>query len=73
MRSFVFFKNSKVFHNDRIWRLEDIKRKYSFTKISPAAIVEIKTPTGKVLQSGIMVNTHTEKEAIDVYNRLGMK
>ena len=73
MRSFVFFNNNKVFRNDRIWRIEDIKRKYIYTEISPAAIVEVKTPTGKVLQTGLMVNTHNEKEAIKVYDKLGLK
>lgn len=74
MRSFVFFRDSRAFRNDRVWPIEEIKRKYKDTEVEPFMFGIIKVKSGnKLLQTGIMINADSEEIAIEYFQRAKLK
>ena len=72
MKSFVFFKDNKLFTSNKIWRIEHIISRFRKTKVDLLQVgsVEIIASNDKVLQSGIIVNAKDEVDAIDIYEKL---
>jgi hypothetical protein len=71
MRNFVFFKDSKVFNKNKIWRLEQVKLKFPVNESEQvlASIIELKSEK-KTLQTGLVINAKNEGDAIEKYIKI---
>ena len=71
MRNFVFFKDSKVFNKNKIWRLEQVKLKFPVNESEQvlASIIELKSEK-KTLQIGLVINAKNEGDAIEKYIKI---
>ena len=72
MRSFVIFRDSKVFSKDQIWDLGQVLLKYKNTDVKIYCIGEIKVKASndKVLQKGTMVQAESVSEAIEIFEKI---
>lgn len=72
MKSFVFFKDNKLFTSSKIWRIEEIVSRFRKTKVDLMQVgsVEVTASNDKIIQSGIIVNVKDEVDAIDIYEKL---
>ena len=72
MKSFVFFKDNKLFTSSKIWRIEEIVSRFRKSKIDLLQVgtVKVIAPNEKEIQAGIIVNAKDEVDAIDIFERL---
>ena len=72
MRSYVIFKDSKVFSKEQLWDLGQVLLKYgkSDIKIHCVGRIEVKASNDKVLQEGVLIQAENVSEAIGVYETI---
>ena len=70
MKNFVFFDDKKLFEPSKIWRIEEIIRRFPKTKIYMIGGIEVKASNGKTLQTGLVIESKNEIEAVDLYENI---
>ena len=69
---YVIFTDNKVFNDNKLWDIQDIKHKYPHTNIEMvnASLINVTSPNGKVLQRGMMISADSEVDALRKYTEL---
>ena len=72
MKSFVFFKDNKLFTSSKIWRIEEIVSRFRKTKVDLLQVGSVKVigNNDKEIQGGVIVNAKDEVDAIDIFEKL---
>lgn len=72
MRSYVIFKDNKMFNSSKVWDLQDVLDKFNrsgFDFINMGG-VDVKTDRDKVLQKGVIISAKDELDAVEKLKRI---
>ena len=69
---YVIFTDNKVFNENKLWDIQEVKHKYPHTNVElvNASIINVLSPGGKILQKGIMISADSEVDALRKYTEL---